>query len=513
MIVTDISKRENNSNKPIRLAAYCRVSTSSDDQIHSFIAQVKHYREFERDHPEYQLVKVYADEGITGTSMEKRENFKCMIQDCRDGKIDRIVVKSVSRFSRNNEECLTVLRELREIGVSVFFEKENLDTGVMNSEFMIALFGMNAQQESISISENMRWSYQHRMKSGEFNTCKPALGFNLVNGKLRIVEEEAQIVRRIYDMFLSGMGKAAIAKKLNEEGVGKKMGFSKWHVYPIHYILTNERYMGDALLQKRYTTSTLPFREKFNHGEKEQYYVENSNDAIISKDTFQAVQNLIALRREGNPIQNKDQNPFQGILLCSTCGKAMRRIRRAREPKWVCQGYSKQNGDCAAHTVYEKDIERAFVNLVNKLKDNQKEIIDETITLLAKAIEISGGNQERIHELNAIIADLCKRKHQVAILYEKNILNDHDFTVKSRDIDAELYSMRCERRKLLAQDKQIESLDELNDLKKSIEKYQRQDDFDAELFDEVVHSIEVTEDGALSFHILGGLKLKERSSR
>ena len=216
MIVTGISRNEK-SNEPIRLAAYCRVSTNSEDQKHSFLAQVMYYKDYEKEHPDCKLVDVYADEGITGTSMEKREDFKRMIDDCRRGKIDRIIVKSVSRFARNNEECLTVLRELKELGISVFFEKENLSTDAMSSEFIVSLFGMNAQQESRSISDNVRWSYQHRMQSGEFNTCKPALGYEIVNGNLVIIEEEAETVRRIFNMFLAGIAKERIAQILTEE--------------------------------------------------------------------------------------------------------------------------------------------------------------------------------------------------------------------------------------------------------------------------------------------------------
>ena len=250
MIVTDIP-RNSNSDEKIKLAAYCRVSTNSSEQIHSFMAQVKYYRDYEKNNPRYQLVGIYADEGITGTNMNKRDEFNRMIQDCRDGKIDRIVVKSVSRFARNNEEALRVLRELKDLDVSVLFEKENIDTDTMNSEFIVALFGMNAQQESMTMSDNMRWSYQHRMQSGEFNTCKAPFGFKLSEGKLVIVEEEAELVRRIFNMYLSGQGKFSIAKTLNDECAGKDLGITKWYPSEIVYILKNERYMGDARLQKR----------------------------------------------------------------------------------------------------------------------------------------------------------------------------------------------------------------------------------------------------------------------
>lgn len=511
MIVTDISKKKEQNSEPIRLAAYCRVSTSSDDQIHSYITQIKYYREYEREHPDCKLVHVYADEGITGTSMEKREEFKRMIQDCRDGKIDRIVVKSVSRFSRNNEECLTVIRELREMGVSVFFEKENLDTSVMNSEFMIALFGMNAQQESVSISENVRWSYQHRMQSGEFNTCNPALGFDLVEGKLVIIEEEAKIVRRIFEMFLSGVAKETIAKILNEEGVATKRGKKKWCTSSIFYILKNERYMGDAVLQKRYTTTTLPFKKKHNHGEREQFYIENSNEPIVSKETFQAVQELMTLRKEGNCYQAGEQHLLSGVLICADCGRAMKRITNSNQPKWICRSYSRGSSSCTRHTVLEQDIMKAFTVMINKLKDNKKEIVDDTISLLEKTMNIAGGNRERVHEIDVEIADLCKRKYKIAQLYEKRILNDVDYTVKTRDINGVLKVLREERKRLIAKDKQEESLDDLKSLRQTIEQYDKSNEFNSQLFEDIINTVEVDETGMLIFHLLGGLKLRERS--
>ena len=510
MIVTDISRKKEQNNEPIRLAAYCRVSTSSDDQIHSFIAQVKYYREYEKDHPGCKLIGIYADEGITGTSVEKREEFKRMLQDCRDGKIDRIVVKSVSRFSRNNEECLSVLRELRELGVSVFFEKENLDTVAMNSEFMIALFGMNAQQESINISDNVRWSYQHRMRSGEFNTCNPALGFDLVDGKLKIVEEEANTVRKIFEMFLSGVAKETIAKRLNEEGVPTKRG-TKWYVSSVYYILTNERYMGDAVLQKRYTTDTLPFRKKHNHGEREQYYVENSNDPIISRETFMAAKNLMELRKDATLYHSREQQLFHGVVKCAECGRTMKRLTNTSQPQWICRSYSRGFSTCTRHRVIEKDIMRAFTMLINKLKDNRKEVLDDTISLLEQAMIIAGGNRDRVHEIDVEIADLSKRKYKIAQLYEKRILNDLDYTVKTRDIDGVLKILREERKKLLAEDKEEESLEELYDLQKAIETYEKTNVFDRQLFEDIVNSIEVEASGMMVFHLLGGLKLRERS--
>ena len=204
--ITEITSSQQTANV-IRLAPYCRVSSDSEDQLHSFAAQIQYYTEYAQRNPQYQLVDIYADEGITGTSMEKRDDFHRLMRDCKKGLIDRIIVKSVSRFARNTEELLATLRMLSEIGVSVYFEENAIDTAMMNSEMIVTFPGMSAQQESISISENMRWSYKKRMESGEFNCCAPAYGFSLVNGQLEINEAEAAVVQRIFSLYLHGVGK------------------------------------------------------------------------------------------------------------------------------------------------------------------------------------------------------------------------------------------------------------------------------------------------------------------
>lgn len=292
MNVTEITAVPKDENKVIRLAAYCRVSSDSADQLHSFAAQIRYYKDYEQKHPEYKLVDIYADEGLKGTSSEKRDEFNRLIRDCKKGKIDRIIVKSVSRFARNTQDLLICIRMLKEIGVSVYFEEQGIDTNKLNSEMIVTFPGMAAQQESESISGNMRWSYKKRMESGEFNCCTPAYGYILKDGHITVNETEASVVRRIFELYLQGTGKQNIANILNREGVSRRYGKGKWYLFTVDYILNNERYMGDALLQKSYTTETLPFRKKRNKGELPKYYVENSNPPIVSREIYSAVQEL-----------------------------------------------------------------------------------------------------------------------------------------------------------------------------------------------------------------------------
>lgn len=253
-----------------------------------------------------------ADEGTSGLSMEKRAELQRLLRDCKRGKIDRIIVKSVSRFARNTSELLTALRFLKEVGVSVFFEEQSIDSDKLNSEMILTFPGMAAQQESVAISGNMRWSYKKRMESGEFNCCAPAYGFALADGKLIVNEAEASVIRCIFDRFLRGLGKQTIANQLNAENVPRRES-KKWYAFTIHYILNNERYMGDALLQKFYTTDTLPFRELKNKGQRQQYYVSDANPPIVSRETYQAAQELQAERQKKESTKN-DVSVLRGSI-------------------------------------------------------------------------------------------------------------------------------------------------------------------------------------------------------
>lgn len=265
MKITDITPTIRRKEEKIRLAAYVRVSSDSQDQLHSFATQIQYYSDYVKTHPEYELVDIYADEGLTGTEMDNRDELNRLVSDCKRGKIDRVIVKSISRLARNTEELLITIRMIKDFGASLYFEEQDIDTEKLNMEMIVTFPGMAAQQESEAISGNLRWSYRKRMESGEFNCCYAAYGFKLVNNKLQIVEEEAKVVKRIFDMYLQGIGIQMIANILNEEEIPKR-NRRNWCKTSVKYILLNERYMGDAILQKYYTTETLPFKQMINKG-------------------------------------------------------------------------------------------------------------------------------------------------------------------------------------------------------------------------------------------------------
>ena len=278
--VIKIEPAEQTQNVRLRVAAYTRVSSDSEDQLNSFAAQNRYYTELISGKAEWRMVDIYADEGITGTSVAKRDDFQRMMADCRRGLIDQILVKSISRFARNTKDCLQNIRELKELGVNVRFEREGIDTVNVSSELITAIYAAFAQKESESISGNRQWGYQRSMEQGTFNTYYAPVGFTLIDGNLQINQAEAPTIQRIFTEYLSGNNSREIAAALNKD---KALG-RYWRREAIDYILQNERYAGNALLQKRYTTDSFPRKKKRNRGEREMYFVAGSNEAIISQE-------------------------------------------------------------------------------------------------------------------------------------------------------------------------------------------------------------------------------------
>lgn len=491
-----------------RIAAYCRVSTDSMDQKNSFITQIKYYSNYVKTHPQYELVDIYADEGITGTSMKKRDEFKRMLNDCQKGKIDRIVTKSVSRFARNANELISAIRMLKEMDISVFFEEQGIDTDKINVEMLVTLPALSAQQESQNISDNVRWSYKKRMESGQYNTSCPAYGFRMINGELRIKEDEAEVVRRIFDLYLQGYGKQSIANILNKENPDSSR---KWYVYGIDYILNNERYMGDAVLQKKYTTETLPFTRKRNRGEKTQYYVENSNVPIISKEIFNAVKQLQNDRKKSS--YNRQVSLLSGKVKCADCGKNFRKFTDKDKIYWVCSYRTTSRSECNTGRIPETDFYDAFTALMSKLKANKKYILDTLIKQIEMLKNRSNPEQESIYRINKEISDLSAKNHMLAKLHTKGILKDAEFTAQVTEISKKLQKLKDEHRKIISEDKNGELLEKLNYLNEVITDYVDDLTFHKDIFQDIVESITVYGNDTLEFRLTGGLELTEKIYR
>ena len=325
--------------KKTRIAAYCRVSSLSQEQMHSFDAQVDHYRTVFSNDDSVALVGIYSDAGISGTQTATREGFMRMMDDCRKGLIDCIWTKSVSRFGRNTVDTLIYTRELRSLGIDVFFEKENLHTMDAAGEMLLTLVAAFAESEMESHSENVKWGKRRRFERGIIETINISnmLGFYQDNDGVTIVEEEAEIVRRIYREYLDGFNMDDIAAHLNADGVPTKKGGVKYTSTQISNMLRNEKYMGDCLLQKHISINPITHRNIRNRGELDQYYIEDCYPAIIEKDSWFVVQEM--MNQYGhNHLNSSEAHPFRGKMYCAVCGKSFQQAyTTAKDRTHICQ--------------------------------------------------------------------------------------------------------------------------------------------------------------------------------
>ena len=509
MHITEITPKIPQKAEKIRLAPYCRVSSDSADQRHSFAMQIRYYSEYEKRNPQYRIVDIYADEGITGTEMEKRDEFNRLLRDCIRGKIDRIITKSVSRFARNTEELIATLRMLKEYGVSVYFEEQGIDTERLNMEMIVTFPGMAAQQESETISGNVRWAVQKKMETGEYVCSNPPYGYVLVNKQLEIYEAEAIVVRRIYKLYLQGMGVQQIATLLNAENIlrSERKGYNTWNRNAVLYILKNERYIGDALLEKKYTTDCLPYRQKKNKGEKPQYYVENYCPPIISREIFQAVQDMLASKRKERGA--KRAYTLTQIMRCPDCGRAFRRQEIRGKAYWLCGQLASSAGKCKSRRIREEMAYDSFTTMVYKLKSNRESLLEKLIQRLEYLQSRTSENIERIRQIDKEIADLSAKNLVVTRLHTSGVLGTAEFTAQTSEIGNKITELRIERRKKLQEDENDMLLDALNNLNDAIKECEPNGQFDEDLFEQIVEKIIVNDNSRLTFHLIGGLTLTE----
>lgn len=387
--------------KCLRVAAYCRVSTDDEEQKTSYEAQIGYYTEKINSNPEWQMAGIFADEGISGTQAQKRPEFLKMIRLCRQRKIDVILTKSLSRFARNTVDSLGYIRELRALGIAVISEKENINTLTAESEMLITIMSCFAQAESESISKNVSWGVRQSFKNGNVPMqYARLLGYRKGHdGNAEIIPEEAEVVKEIYRCYLDGMSMNLIADRLNEKGLTTKGGSSPYRKMVVQRILTNEKYTGDALLQKTYVTDCITKKMRKNNGELPMYLVKNHHEPIISRSDFNRVQEEMARRSAKRTIADKLTKTGQGkysakyalseLLICGECGEHYRRVtwtaKGFKEVKWRCVSRI-QYGKKKCHsspTVDEQALHRAIVSAINgfcEVKDDVAKALRESIT-------------------------------------------------------------------------------------------------------------------------------------
>ena len=373
----------------LRMAAYCRVSTDSEDQLNSYNSQIKYYTSIIEENPNWTMAGIFADEGLSGVSTKKRKEFNRMMQKCRAGRIDMIIVKSVSRFARNTLDSISWARRLKKLGVGIIFEKEGVNTMEMDDEILLTIFAGLAQAESESLSKNVAMGHRQSYKAGNVPFhYKNFLGYRKgADGEPEIVPEEAAVVKRIFHRYLAGDSVAQIIKDLEADGIPAARGGEKWSPATVRNMLRNEKYIGDALLQKTYVADVLTKQSKKNHGELPQYYITNNHPAIIDRDIFQKVQEEIARRGCKRKVQSKsartEQSKYSGkyalneILVCGECGTPYRRVTWTQHGEkrivWRCisrlehgRKYCKESP-----TLHEAPLHAAVMDAISEVVDHE----------------------------------------------------------------------------------------------------------------------------------------------
>jgi len=504
--------------KKLRVCAYVRVSTDQTEQKNSFSAQMEHYTSYIKNNPVWEFSGIYCDEGISGKNAAKRPEFIRMVKDAENKKFDLIITKSISRFARNTSDCLKTVRKLKLMGIGIYFEKENINSLNAESELMLSILSSVAEEELVSISQNMRWAYQRRFKNGQskINTTR-FLGYDKdKSGNLIINEEQATIVRRIFRDYLSGLGTVRIAKGLEVKTIS---GNIKWAVSTIREIIKNEKYIGDMLLQK---TITKDFKKKRNKGEVPMYYVRDTHPAIVSREDFEKAKELMVERgrSKGNVDGNREKYlkryAFTGTIECSHCGKTYKRHidncgNVAESVCWVCGTYIIEGkNSCNVGRVKEETIKGLFVRAFNRLYMERVKLLRDYKVRLERE-KFTEIDQERIVKLDEEIESLIHQERTLFFIKEKGYAEFNLLKAEHKELVYKLTKLQEERVtwmvEMAKQDGRIARTLELEAILESqggtiLE-------FEEDLYTAIVEKIVVKERIKLEFHLKNGLCFEE----
>ena len=497
-----------------RVAGYAHVSTDSEEQPTSYEAQVDYYTRYIRSRPEWEFVAVYTDEGISATNTKKRDGFNRMVDDALDGKIDLIVTKSVIRFARNTVDSLVTVRKLKEKGVEVYFEKENIYTLDSKGELLITIMSSLAQEESRSISENVTWGQRKRFSDGKVSLpYKQFLGYEKGPDDLpKIVEEEAVIVRRIYSMFMLGKTTGAIARELTAEGIPTPSGKKTWQTSTVESILTNEKYKGSALLQKSFTVDFLTKTMKKNEGEVPQYYIEESHPAIIDPREFQMVQIEMA-RRKTLGRKYSGGSVFSCRIVCADCGeffgsKVWHSNSKYRTVIWQCNHKFNGGEKCTTPHLTDADIKSRFLAAYNTLISGKVDLLEDC-RLIQDTFTDCRELDSEIVELRAELEVVTELTKKCIAENSSNAINQDEYLARYNALEerfnaAKEHLVTLEKRKVerMSQAEQIGAfMFELAECDEPLT------EFDDRLWLAVIDTVTAHADGRLVFKFLNGSEI------
>ncbi len=501
------SKKIDRSNSKVieflRVAPYCRVSTDSEEQMLSYNSQVQHYRSLVEANKDWELVDIYADEGITGTQIIKRIEFQRMINDALAGRIDLVITKSISRFARNTLDTLKYVRLLKENNVAIMFEKENINTMTMNGEMLLAILSSLAQQESESISANVKMGLKMKMKRGELVGFQGCLGYDYdkETKSIYVNHEEAQIVKYIFELYIGGLGCFVIAKELTRLGYITKKGGTTWLDNSVRKILRNEKYKGDILMGKSFTVDPITHRRLLNLGEEEKYYIANHHEPIVSAEIFDEAQRILGIRSDmqknkGRGDKYSRKYAFSSKIECGFCNTlATRRKWHSSSTHekfvWQCTTSTKKGRRFCAESkgLEEEVIESAFVKAFNMLCLNNKEIIEEFLANVSKTLE-DNNDQKETKRITNEINGLEKKMGKLVDMRLEESIDKETYEAKYIDLHNELEKLRHDKKEFEESVKKQNTLRKrITSFRKIFEKNEPLKEFDREVFESIVEKI------------------------
>ena len=501
--------------RKLRVAAYCRVSTDSDAQLESLETQKMHYENYINSRDDWEFAGLYFDEGITGTKADKRPKLMRLIDDCKAKKIDFVITKSISRFSRNTTDCLSLVRTLLNLNIPVYFEKENINTGSMESELFLSILSGLAEGESTSISENNKWCIKKRFENGTYKLGYVPYGYRCDNGEIIVDPEQAVIVKRIFSELLAGKGTDEIEKSLNSENVPTKKG-GRWTSTSIRGILTNEKYTGDCIFQKTYTDSN--FNRHRNDGQLDQYYVTDHHEAIISHEDFDAAAALIEQRANEKGIlrgsdKYQQRYAFSGKIICGECGDTFRRRIHSstygKYPAWVCNTHLADTSKCSMLYLRDDDIKLAFATMMNKLIYCHKLVLKPYL----ESLQANTSDEAflRIQQLEILLEQNAEQRETLHKLMAQGYIDQILFTQENNALLTQANDFRSDIEALnRSVTDDTSKVYETERLIHFCERGEMLPEYNEDLFELFVDHIEVYSRKSIGFVLHCGLTFKER---
>ena len=494
-----------NFEKRLRVAAYCRVSTDTEDQLNSYKSQVKYYTELIKSKPEWSLAGIYADEAITGTQVKKREDFQRLINDCMNGDVDMVITKSISRFARNTLDTLKYVRMLKDKGVAVFFEEENINTLTMDGELLLVILSSVAQQEVENTSAYVKKGLKMKMKRGELVGFQGCLGYDydVVTKSLSINEEGAETVRYIFDRYVAGAGSTMIARELNEQGIPTIKG-NPWTSSSVMGIINNEKYKGDILLGKTFTVDPISKRRLENLGEEDRFYIKNHHEPIISEEKFARAQEIRERRNGGRkkgvaPGKREKfsrQYAFSCMLECGFCGANLSRRRWHSSSKytktiWQCVESTKHGKRFCPDSkgIPEQVIEDAFIESYRMLCTDHKDVLEEFIKRVEKTLS-EDSIEDKIEKLNRSVYNIQYKRKKLLENYLEGVVAKDIYEETDVGYEKKLSEAKTQLSMLEQQYDNEGSLQrKLADFRKALSKNQILEEFDRGIFESIIEKV------------------------